>query len=300
MTHFSHDLKSSAANVGLMRLSGLCRDIEMASDDGRVDEACETGKALPEALEQALRALATLGHDEVVGTEPADAQAMFLAKMGHDLRNVMNNVTGYVALLQEDRDDNHSPEMVAGYAAEIRRGGDRMQGMSECMFDLIQLQAGTWAYEPQTFDLNQAVQDCIAKTGDEGHQTAKPVRIVFQPLEAPVPIQGDPAVFRKMLGLLLVNATSASSTTGEVIVHLDDSAPDTVLVVTDQGAGIGPETAAQINDPYGSVWQGPDGTTVQNLRYAVAAGLAGLAGSKLELANRPEGGARASIIHNKG
>jgi signal transduction histidine kinase/ABC-type amino acid transport substrate-binding protein len=296
MTHFSHDLKSSAANVGLMRLSGLCRDIEMASDDGRVEEACEMGKALPEALEQALRALATLGHDDVVGSEPADAQAMFLAKMGHDLRNVMNNVTGYVALLQEDRDDTHSPEVVAGYAAEIRRGGDRMQGMSECMFDLIQLQAGTWAYKPQTFGLNQAVQDCIEKVDNEVNEAGKPARIVFQQLDAAMQTQGDPAVFRKMLGLLLANATSTSSATGEVTVHLDDSGSETVLVITDQGTGVGLETAAQINDPYGNVWHGPDGTSVRNLRYAVAAGLAGLAGSKLELVNNPEGGARASVV----
>ncbi|MBT4019030.1 MAG: transporter substrate-binding domain-containing protein [Alphaproteobacteria bacterium] len=298
MTHFSHDLKSSAANVGLMRLSGLCRDIEMASDDGRMEEACKMGEALPVALAQALRALVTLERDDVMGTEPADAQALFLAKMGHDLRNVMNNVTGYVALLQEDRDANHSPETVAGYAAEIRRGGDRMQGMSECMFDLIQLQAGTWPYKAQSFDLNHAVQDCIAVSdsqGNEDAQAADQIRIDFQPLADSVQAYGDPAAFRKMLTLLLLNATSTSAAASEVRVHLDTAGPETVLVVSDQGSGIGLEVAAQINDPYGSVWQGSDGTSVQNLRFAVAAGLAALAGSSLGLADSPEGGTRASV-----
>ncbi|MBT4016402.1 MAG: Hpt domain-containing protein [Alphaproteobacteria bacterium] len=60
VVHFSHDLKNSAATMGLMRLSCLCRHIETAADDGKLDEAAELANELPLTMAEALEALTTI------------------------------------------------------------------------------------------------------------------------------------------------------------------------------------------------------------------------------------------------
>ena len=60
IVHYSHDLKNSAATVGLMCLSRLCRDIELAADDNRLAEAIDLAEQLPSTMQQALQALTTL------------------------------------------------------------------------------------------------------------------------------------------------------------------------------------------------------------------------------------------------
>ncbi|MBT3532725.1 MAG: transporter substrate-binding domain-containing protein [Rhodospirillaceae bacterium] len=60
MTYFAHDLKSSAANVGLSQLSGLCREIEVACDDGRLEDARTLGENLSNSVAQAMDALDSL------------------------------------------------------------------------------------------------------------------------------------------------------------------------------------------------------------------------------------------------
>ena len=52
-----HDLKGSARSVGLVRLGTICRDIERAFDEDRIEDATSLTASLPDQLEQALAAL---------------------------------------------------------------------------------------------------------------------------------------------------------------------------------------------------------------------------------------------------
>jgi HPt (histidine-containing phosphotransfer) domain-containing protein len=67
IVHYSHDLKNSAATVGLMRLSRLCRDIELAADDKGLAEAIDLAEQLPSTMQQALQALTTLQSESTTG-----------------------------------------------------------------------------------------------------------------------------------------------------------------------------------------------------------------------------------------
>jgi HPt (histidine-containing phosphotransfer) domain-containing protein len=68
VVHFSHDLKNSAATMGLMRLSCLCRDIEMAADDDKLEEAIDLAKELPLTMAQALQALTAINVRDTLET----------------------------------------------------------------------------------------------------------------------------------------------------------------------------------------------------------------------------------------
>jgi two-component system, sensor histidine kinase RpfC len=56
-----HDLKGSARSVGLVRLGTICRDIERAFDENRIEDATSLTALLPDQLEQALATLRQQG-----------------------------------------------------------------------------------------------------------------------------------------------------------------------------------------------------------------------------------------------
>ncbi|MCK5445731.1 MAG: Hpt domain-containing protein [Rhodospirillaceae bacterium] len=57
MVRFAHDLKSSAAALGLKQLSELSRSIEVACNEMRLDEARSKGSELEPAAEKAISTL---------------------------------------------------------------------------------------------------------------------------------------------------------------------------------------------------------------------------------------------------
>jgi len=50
-----------------MRLSRLCRDIELAADDKGLAEAIDLAEQLPSTMQQALQALTTLQSESTTG-----------------------------------------------------------------------------------------------------------------------------------------------------------------------------------------------------------------------------------------
>lgn len=53
----AHDLKGGARTLGLLRLAAVCRDIEQACYDGRLDDAANSTDALSEHYDEAMEAL---------------------------------------------------------------------------------------------------------------------------------------------------------------------------------------------------------------------------------------------------
>ncbi|MBF0193386.1 MAG: transporter substrate-binding domain-containing protein [Magnetococcales bacterium] len=100
MIRKSHDLKGSAATMGMSRLARLCRKIELACKDSQLDEARNLAKGLETALSQALQAL-SIAEGGVVN--PKDiARKEFLTRTAHDLRNDLNVILSNIVLMQED------------------------------------------------------------------------------------------------------------------------------------------------------------------------------------------------------
>jgi len=102
MTLHAHDLKSSAAIVGLMRLSQLCLETEHACVDERIEDARALGEGLPATLAEAEKALATW--ETRSQSEPNDGRAIVMAQTTHDLRGIMNRMLGAVTNLEDGID----------------------------------------------------------------------------------------------------------------------------------------------------------------------------------------------------
>lgn len=293
MTHFSHDLKSSAANVGLMRLSALSRDIEIACDDGRMADARELGLGLSDAVDQAMRALDSLAGGISPDPQPEEAQSLFVAKMSHDLRNMINTVIGYISMIQEGADEKMSPAELEKYVIEITAGGQRMLGMSENMLTMIQLQAGQIEPSAQSLDARILVQDCIESVNSKGE--GRDVAILFNSNGKEQLVDTDPTAFRQMAENLILNAVQSSPARGEVRVEIGGSDSGFTFSVLGQGQGLGDDQVDHLDKPYADVWQNSAGNVMPALRYAVAGRLAALQGGALKIQERAGGGTDATI-----
>jgi two-component system, sensor histidine kinase len=124
MTLHAHDLKSSAAIVGLERLSGFCLEIELACKDDRVAEACTLGSGLQAALDEALAAL--MAWEGQQARKPSDARSKYLAVVAHDVRSIMNRILGAVAHIEDDVQAPLSASELEGHAFAVRQESQRM------------------------------------------------------------------------------------------------------------------------------------------------------------------------------
>jgi len=96
----AHDLKSSAAIIGLASLSQLCRETELACKDDRLEDAVSLGRELQPTLDEAEEALAVWEAQNEPG-KPEDTGSKALGKVTHDLRGIMNRMLGTVVDLED-------------------------------------------------------------------------------------------------------------------------------------------------------------------------------------------------------
>ena len=135
MTLHAHDLKSSAAMLGLTRLSQLCRRIELACKEERVDEALALGTGLKPALDRAIEAL--VGRPIRESSEDARVRSRLLERTAHNLRDRMNTILGYVRVLEEYSQEDAALEDVVDVAVQIQRSGDELRDVADTI--VIQL-----------------------------------------------------------------------------------------------------------------------------------------------------------------
>jgi CheY-like chemotaxis protein/HPt (histidine-containing phosphotransfer) domain-containing protein len=297
MIHHVHDLKSSAANIGLKRLSVFCARLEQYCEDGNVDEARALETELGDQLEAALRALNDLTSSSVSDHNPqsedpteidsqSGAQSGFLSKMSHELRNEMNAITGNLFMLRQgtgqDTGQGISPEDLAEHAAEVRDSGARIQALAENMEILIKLQAENYDVVPEWITVDPLIKDCVNNVLQYRD------RALSVSLENDLPlVQADQKAFRTVMDNLLANACLASLENGEIrltAVHTSDTVR---LEIWNQGESLAASEVDQLLSPWGGTYSDTGDNSAQEtliyLRYAVAHRLMALQHGRLEL-----------------
>ncbi|MDP6430504.1 MAG: transporter substrate-binding domain-containing protein [Rhodospirillales bacterium] len=297
MMRHAHDLKSSAATIGLMRLSGLCREMELACAEGLYDEARDIADDLRGELERALQALAgDAGGGEAdaeadVGTD--SDRARFLAKMSHDLRNTMNTSLGYIMMLHEFANGGASPEEMEDFASELHESGVDLLDMTDDILTLFRIETERYKPSPEAIGAAQLVRSSAGAM--EKTAAGRGVDIAIDCGDENASFEADGWAAKRMLANLLANAVLASPEGGTVAVSLDGGGGKLAISVADQGPGISAEEMARAESPYGRVWEADGRRGLPALRYSTAHRLAGLNGGSLNLGNGPDGGTVAVL-----
>jgi signal transduction histidine kinase len=211
-------------------------------------------------------------------------QREFAADASHELRTPLTVIRSSVEHLQRHRD-----EPVASVGSAIEDIDDEVRHMTAIVEDLLLLarsDSGTVALEHVPVDLGDVAADGASAMGKPA--TDRGVRVEVDP--QPAVVVGDPARLRQLVMILVDNAIRHSPTDGLVGVAVRAEGNGALLMVQDDGPGIRPEDLPHLFERFYRAPSAPGGGT--GLGLAIAAWIVDRHGGRIEVANRPEGGAR--------
>ncbi len=237
---------------------------------GRGDDSATAPEEGPTDIKRAAAAFNTMA--QRLRKTLAD-QRTLLSAIGHDLRTPISSLRIRTEMIKD-------PELQQKMAATL----DDMQRLTEAA--LAAARGGDTGEPSQALDLPslvEAVCDDMAETGAPvTHGTLEPTRI-----------QGRASEIKRCLRNLVENAVRYG---GQAQVSVRAAKPWAEIYVDDQGAGIPTEALARVFDPFVRLEESRSTDTGGNgLGLTIARAIALRHGGDLVLANRNEGGLRATL-----
>jgi signal transduction histidine kinase len=141
------------------------------------------------------------------------------------------------------------PESLRRYAAEMRRSVDALVGMTDDLFELVQVDAGSIERETERARLADVVHSALAAC--ESQAVAKCVAIETR-LNGAGEVACSPRLVR-VLQNLVQNAIRHTPADGSVRIEATRREGTLLVAVEDSGDGIAPESVPRVFEPF---WRG--------------------------------------------
>jgi signal transduction histidine kinase len=160
----------------------------------------------------------------------------FLIDVSHELRTPLTSITGYAELLADAHIDD--PDDIREAGSVIGREAARLKRLTDDLLTQARLDAGEMSVRTEPVDLPQMVEQVVMALRPEALRTG----IEIATIGDPVIVEADPVRLQQVIGNLVENAMSFASST--VTASVDVAEGEAVLVVADDGPGIGAAAAS--------------------------------------------------------
>lgn len=168
---------------------------------------------------------------------------MFLAILGHDLRNPLNSIAMTAQLLP--RLDRHDAESIGECAAQISTSADVMARMISDLLDYTRTRLGAgMPVSPAPMDLGTLCRELF-----EEYRTAHPNRPIRFRCDGDLRGEWDVDRLRQAVSNLMANAIQHGSESAPIELRLKGETSDVVVVVYNGGPPIPPGELLKIFDP---------------------------------------------------
>ncbi len=261
----------------LERLTAYARSVpgdrRAVPPQSRAKEIAELGQAFEEM------------RDALEGRQHVERYTQTLA---HEVKAPLAAIRGAAELL----DENMPPEQRRKFLGNIRTESARIQRIIERLLELSSLEARKALRQTVTLSSGQLAAEAADVVRAAG--AGRDVTVTVRP-GGEAALRGEGVLLREALVNLLQNAVEFSPAGGEVTLAVEADAGRVSFVVEDAGPGVPEYALPQVFDRFYSLPRPGSAQKSTGLGLALVREIAHLHGGEATLANRAEGGARATL-----
>jgi PAS domain S-box-containing protein len=169
----------------------------------------------------------------------------FLALLAHELRNPLNAILGWLAVLNSGMADQRL--LVRGLRA-IETSARSQDRLIEDVFDFASISSGNLRFNSEAMLLNEAVIDAIESARPAAQ--AKNISLDSSVASESIIFVGDADRIKQAIINILANAIKFTPIDGHILVTLERERSDIHIIVEDNGQGFSAEFGSRIFDRY--------------------------------------------------
>lgn len=218
-----------------------------------------------------------------------EVKSRFLASMSHEIRTPLTGVIGMAELLMESR----LPAPQSGQVQSIHASGELLLRLVNDLVDLARIDAGRFAFEPQSFDPTRWLHECLALARPLAERRGLALNVGIDG-RLPSWLVGDRQRIAQVL-LNLVNNGLKFTEQGGVTVSAAYDGSRLRLVVADTGPGIAPELMARLFQRFEQASQHAGRAGGSGLGLAISRELVELMGGTILVDSTPGKGSRFDV-----
>ncbi len=213
------------------------------------------------------------------------AKTEFIATASHELKTPITALSGYLEMLEYEKDEQVQADFLEEMGLQIKR----LKDLAMTLLDLSRLDANAVVFKREGVDLEDLLHDLRR----DFSYTGRPVNIH---VEEDVPmVETDPTQLHRTLAILLDNALKYSGKDSPVDLELSRENGHAVIRVTDQGCGIPEAEQQHIFDRFYRA-QGSSRADGTGLGLALASEIVSHLGGRIQVESEPEVGSTFSLV----
>jgi cell cycle sensor histidine kinase DivJ len=228
---------------------------------------------------------ATLEEARAEAERANTAKGLFLATVSHELRTPLNAIIGFSEMLTNEEALMIDAKRRLDYARLINESGHHLLSVVNDILDMSKIESGNFEIVPEPFAPQGVIAECCQLLGHKAREMGIDL-VVDLPDSMPNLIADKRSLHQIMLNLVS-NAIKFTKRGGKVTVSARADASSLVVVVDDNGVGIGVEDLPRIGSPFfqarSSYDRRHDGT---GLGLSIVKGLLDLHGGEMDVASR--------------
>lgn len=206
------------------------------------------------------------------------AKSDFLSSMSHELRTPLNAVLGFAQLMETATPLPSAAQKLS--IEQIIKGGWYLLRLINEILDLALIESGKLAIATETVELREVLHDCQFMVLPQAETMN--ITVTFPDDITPCYVDTDKIRIKQVMINLLSNAIKYNRQNGSVTVTTETSADGRVRIsVSDTGAGLSPESVAQLFQPFNRLGQESSGTEGTGIGLVVTKQLIELMGGAI-------------------
>jgi signal transduction histidine kinase len=206
--------------------------------------------------------------------------------VSHDIRTPLAAILG-LAITLESKADDLSAREVRDLSARIVENSRRLDRIVSDLLDLDRLQRGGLLPRLRSIDLGKLVRQLVTRTDAVTERR-------LQLDTGPVRVQADPTMVERIVENLVANAVKHTPGDSRIWVRVERADEGALIVVEDDGPGIGERDRERIFEPFA---QGPGaGPGGAGIGLALVARFAELHDGRAWVQERVGGGASFRVL----